>query len=251
MVIRIVLIFSLFVMLISPVHADELTIYCEYPSPKKTQVDSKGSLIYAQVWELMRRAGIKKPIQTVSWKRGYTEATTHSDIGLFPTTRTPEREELFHWVGPIIQVVWSFYAHADSNLAINSLDDARAVKAIGIYAHDSKGQWLKAQGFTNLETVMENMTNLRKLYDGRIDLMTGSANVTDQWPVRLGVDPEKLVKAYTFKTVDLYLALSLGTDPETVKALQSAMAEMSKDGTLKSFYDEFAPELDVPLITAP
>lgn len=232
--------------LASPAHARDLTIYCEYPPPKAVIPGSKGGLIYDQVWELMQRTDITEPIKTVTWKRGYIEATSRPGIGLFPTTRTSEREDLFHWIGPILQVTWVLYAHADSGVVINSLEDAKKVGSIGTYANDGKEQWLKNNGFTNLVSVMDNLTNMKKLYDGRVDLMAGSPTVTDRWPALLGLDPSKLKVAFTFKTVDLYLAVSLGTDSETVDVLRSAFSAMSEDGTLDALYAKWVPGLTPP-----
>lgn len=239
---------AVMILLAVPGHAQErdLTIYCEYPAPEGFTLGSKGGLIYDQVWELMRRTSITKPIETVSWKRGYAEALSKPDIGLFPTTRTEAREKLFHWIGPILRVTWVFYSHADSGLVINSLEDAKAVSAIGTYANDSKEQWLREQGFTNLVSVMENLTNMRKLYEQRIDLMVGSPSVTDRWPEQFGFDPDKLVEAYAFKTVDLYLAVSKGSDMEVVMALEKAFNEMLHDGTVHTQYEKWVPGLTPP-----
>ena len=244
----IILIFAL--VLLAPTIAKaqtcELTIYCEYPPPNKEALHSKGALIYDEVWELMRRTGIKNPIEQVTWKRGYAEATTKPCLGLFPTTRTAEREALFHWVGPILRVEWVFYAHADSGIIINSLADAKAVQAIGTYANDSKEQWLRQQGFTNLKSVIDNPTNLKKLYDHRIDLMVGSPSVTDRWPEQYGFDPSKFVPVYKFKTVDLYLAVSLGTPEKTVKQLKNAFEGMLRDKTVHALYKKWVPGLTPP-----
>lgn len=225
-----------------------LRIYCEYPAPTTFEVGSKGGLIYDQVWELMKRAGVETPIQTVSWKRGYEETLMKPGVALFPTTRTKEREALFHWVGPILRLSWVFYKHADSGLEINSLEDAKAVRSIGTYANDSKEQWLTAQGFTNLVSVMENVTNLKKLYSRRIDLMVGSPSVTDRWPEQFGLDPSKLELAYAFKTVDLYLAVSKKTPVKTVNVLQEAFDGMVRDGTVQRFYDRRVPGLIPPTV---
>lgn len=225
----------------------DLTIYCEYAPPGKAIVENKGGLIYDQVWELMRRTDIAMPVHTVTWKRGYAEATSKPNIGLFPTTRTAEREPLFHWIGPILRVTWAFYALKDSGIVINSLEDAKKVRSIGTYANDGKEQWLKGQGFTNLESVMDNLTNMKKLYNGRIDLMVGSPSVTDQWPDTFGFDPAKLVKLYEFKNVDLYLAVSKGTSMDTVRALEKAFKAMAEDGTVRRLYTKWAPNRTPPV----
>jgi len=229
-----------------PSRAADLTIYCEYPPPDKVVEGSKGGLVYDEVWELMRRTGIEKPVEQVSWKRGYDEATSKPNVGLFPTTRTAERENLFHWVGPILRVQWVFYGIKGEAPVINSLDDAKRVRAIGTYANDGKEQWLKAQGFENLVSVMDNVTNLKKLYDGRIDLMVGSPSVTDRWPDLYGYDPAKLVMVYPFKTVDLYLAVSKGTDEQLVWQLRKAFADMREDGSIKRIYAKWVPGLEPP-----
>ena len=245
---RRLLIALLLLALAAPVaRARDLTVYCEYPPPKEFVLGDKGGLIYDQVRELMRRTDVATPIRTVTWKRGYDEATTRVDDGLFPTTRTKEREDLFHWVGPILRLEWVFYAHADSGIVIESLEDARKVKTIGTYAKDGKEQWLQAHGFTNLDPVMDNVTNLRKLYDRRIDLMVGSPSVTDRWPEMFHMDPTKLKPVYTFNTVDLYLALSRDTAPDTVHALRLAFEDMLLDGTVKRFYATWVPGLNPPL----
>lgn len=232
----------------SPARGLGLTVYCEYPPPSIAGgPGSKSGLIYEQVREMMRRADVSGPIEHVSWKRGYAEATTTPDVGLFPATRTKEREDLFHWIGPILRVTWAFYSLKGSGIVIHSLDNARQVGSIGTYANDVREQWLKANGFNNLVSVMDNQTNLRKLYEGRIDLMVGAPPVTDGWPRMLGYDPNLLVMAYKFKTVDLYLALSEDTNLETVRALRDAFSSMIKDGTVRKIYGKWAPATDPPV----
>lgn len=235
-----VLLSVLFFAITFPAHARELKVYCEYPVPKKGELYS-GRLIYEQVWELLRRAGFETFVETVSWKRGYAEALIRPNVALFPTTRTKEREPLFHWIGPILEVEWAFFAHADSGVRVNSLEQAKSVKSIGTYAQDSKEVWLKARGFENLVSVLDNVTNLKKLYEGRIDLMVGSPGVTDRWPAEHGYDPSKMITAFTFNTVKLYFAVSRQTSEETVSTLRSAFDSMRKDGTVDAIYHQWAP----------
>lgn len=248
MVIRRALFLTLCLIMAAPMvtNARDLTVYCEYAQPTTETKGDRVGLIYAQVLKLMHLTKTPGRVKTVSWKRGYEEALGKPDIALFPTTRTPEREDLFHWIGPILSIQWVFFSHADSKLVINSLDDARRVGSIGTYTNDSKEEWLKAHGFTNLVSVMDNQTNIRKLYQGRIDLMVETPDVIYQWPKRYGLDPSKLVMAYPFKTVDLYLALSKDTAPDTVRAYQKAFDEMIQDGTLLELYEELTPDLRPP-----
>jgi len=74
---------------------------------------------------------------------------------LFSTTRTPARENLFKWVGPIFEQRQVPYKRAGSPLEIASLGDARKVAAIGTYYNDTTEQYLKNEGFTNIKSVTE------------------------------------------------------------------------------------------------
>lgn len=224
-----------------------LTIYCEYAPPKEVVKGSEGGMIYEQIWELMRRTGIRKPIQVVSWKRGYDEALSKPNIGLFATTRTESREGKFYWIGPILRIEWQFFGLKDSGVAPRTLEEAKKVGAIGVYTNDSKEQWLQEQGFTNLSSVLDNYTNLRKLYAGRIDLVAGGAVSTPIMARSLGLDVTQLVPVLTIKSVDLYLALSINTDPETVRALSEAFDDMIGDGTLNAIYAKWGSDRDPPV----
>lgn len=223
-----------------------LTVYSEYPAYKKVVIGRKGGVVYDLVRVLMERTGLGKPVLQVTWKRGYNEALTKPNVALYPTTRTAEREDLFHWVGPILRVEWAFYALKGSGITVNSLDDARKVRSIGTYAEDSKEQWLKARGFTNLVSIMDNQTNLKKLYDRRLDLMVGTPTVTDRWPELFHLDPDKLLHVYTSNTVDLYLAMSKPTSSDVVLELQKEYQAMVEDGTVKAIYAKWVPGLKTP-----
>lgn len=232
--------------------ARELTVYCEYQAPEDLPAEAvtpRGIIIYEIVREVMRRADVQPPILFASWKKGYSEATTGQNIGLFPTSRTAQREDLFHWIGPIMSVQWAFIARKSSKLSINSLNEARKVKRIGTYRHDAKEQWLEAQGFTNLVSSMDSQQNLKKLLHDRLDLMAGSPSAVRGWILQQGLDFDSEVRiVHIFREMDLYLALSKKTTPETVSAMQNAFADMVEDGTYKRIYQTNAPNLDIPAV---
>ena len=56
--------------------------------------------------DLLDRVGSRQgraDIEMVPWARGYRYAQKIKNAILFLTSRTPEREHLFKWVGPVIQ----------------------------------------------------------------------------------------------------------------------------------------------------
>ncbi|BBQ54171.1 hypothetical protein WP2S18C03_32520 [Aeromonas veronii] len=51
------------------------------------------------VEELFKRAGVEYKITLMPWKRAYEDTLSTPNTALYSTTRTPERETLFKWVG--------------------------------------------------------------------------------------------------------------------------------------------------------
>ena len=101
---------------------------------------------------------------------GYQRLRSEPNVALFTTARTPEREALFHWVGPLYVSRMAFYARIDDPRRIDSIDDARQVDSIATYKDDSAEQILKSLGFTNLDSSNSPQSNVRKLASGHVDL---------------------------------------------------------------------------------
>src|SRR6202035_2593591 len=59
-----------------------------------------------KVVELMHRAHEPFTMISYPWSRAYRLALQMEDTCVFSTSRTPEREALFTWVGPLAQSDW-------------------------------------------------------------------------------------------------------------------------------------------------
>jgi len=193
------------------------------------------------VREIQRRTGDSTRIDVFPWARAYTMASTTPDVVLFATTRTPEREPLFRWIGPIFSITWGFFALKDKTRHIASLEDAKTGVIIGTYKDDAREQFLKIQGFTNLESASTQMINIRKLKAGRIDLLVSTNIGVSTMPESVGLKPGDLVNVFTFKEVELYIAFSKGSDEATVAAWESAFKGMQEDGTLATIQERWLP----------
>ncbi|MBK7282930.1 substrate-binding periplasmic protein [Candidatus Aalborgicola defluviihabitans] len=67
------------------------------------------------VREIQRRVGRRhSPIEFQPWARGYRTVSTQANVGLFAMARTPERETLFQWLGPVSASKASFYGKRGS-----------------------------------------------------------------------------------------------------------------------------------------
>ncbi len=90
-------------------------IYCN-DGPPFQSLSEDGSLTGSSaeiVLEMQKRVGGNEKIQVVPWARGYTYLQNRPNVLLFSTTKTKEREPMFHWIGPVANVSFAFYSKAD------------------------------------------------------------------------------------------------------------------------------------------
>ena len=228
--------------------AHPLAIYTELSPPEQIQgADGKLSGIAVDtVREIQRRIGGNDPIQVVPWDRGYWKVLHEPYALLFSMARSAERNALFQWVGPIDEDTYGFWVKADSRIAIKSLDDAKALRTIGVYLDDIRDQYLTQQGFKNLVRSTDNQINAKRLVLGDLDAFAAAQNEIPQEAGAAGCKPSEFRNAYPFLSMQLFLAFSRSTPREVVAAWQSALNDMKKDRTFERIYHKYAPGHPLP-----
>lgn len=189
-----------------------------------------------KIHEIMRRAGIDYSMRIMPWKRAYMLALTQSQTCVFMTTRTPEREALFKWIGPISQADWVLYGRADRSYAIKTVEDARGLR-IGAYNGDVRGEYLATRGYL-VDFVQNDDSNPKKLMLDRIDLWVNSTRSSRPLLAQLGLTG-KIVPVVTFHQAKLYLACHLSVDEAVTARMQAAFKAMEVDGTYKAIEQKF------------
>jgi len=214
----------------------KLKIYTEDSPPgnylKKGEIEG---LAVDMVREILVRLKLPDNIEVVPWARGYTLALNQPNVALFSTTRLPQREKRFKWVGPLYTQTWGFYGKKGSGLKINSLEDAKKVDRIGTYHKDAKEQFLKRNGFVNLVSTNKNISNIKRLIEGNLDLWVSSDFNMPYLAKQAGVDPDQLELIYAFRSVDNYIAFSLQTPDDLIKTWQQTLDNIKSDGTYTTF----------------
>ncbi|MES2821865.1 MAG: transporter substrate-binding domain-containing protein [Pseudomonadota bacterium] len=164
------------------------------------------------------------------WDRVYQQALNDSGYALFSAARTPEREPLFKWVGPIASNDWVLLARADSPIALGNLQDAARYR-IGGYKNDAISQHLIDRGLS-VQTALRDNENVKKLDKGLIDLWV-TADPTGRYLAKQeGLEEVKVV--LRFHTAELYLALNKATPDALVQRLQAALDAMRAEGQLEA-----------------
>ncbi len=181
-----------------------------------------------KVFTLMQRAGQPYTVNVFPWSRAYQMAQRLPNTCVFSTTRTPEREPMFKWVGPLVKNNWVLFARADDPRKPNSLE-ALAPYVLGVYRNDAVGEFLQANGFkTDVATL--DSDNPRKLLLHRFDFwatgeLLGQAILKNQ-----GLSGQ-IVPRFQFKRTEMYLACHLAFDQAKIDHLNQVLKQMEQDGT--------------------
>lgn len=193
------------------------------------------------VRELLRELKITAPIQEVPFARGVSNFTDAGNIVLFNVSRTPERESLYQWVGPIISEKDYFYELASKPTSINVLADAKN-KSVCVVRKNINDDRLTAQGFTNLTRIPYFSTCFRLLTEQRVDLVASAtlgineklkeanvqANLIKQTPALIGESSG-------------YIALSKSIPKEEVERWNIALKGLKQKGIYEKLYKKFVP----------
>lgn len=218
--------------------AAPLQLFTEHTPP---DIMRDGERVYGispdKVKAIMSRAGISYTIEVTAWRRAYELALRLPDACVFSTSRTPEREPLFQWIGPLREVDWTFYGLADAPFRLARLEDAKGLR-IGGYAGDVRAQYLQARGFT-VDTAGDNSSNPRKLVGRRIDLWATSVPLANAVLRQEGL-AGKIVPLLTYHTSRAYLACNKAVPDAQIAAMSAAMAEIVKDGTSAAIDRKYA-----------
>lgn len=209
----------------------------DYPPFNMMGADAKISGLSTEiVEELFKRAGVQYSIKLLPWKRAYEQTLNSPNSVLYSTTRTPEREALFKWVGPLVSNNWVFFAKSDSALKVTSLDDAKQY-SVGGYYGDAVAEYLAAQGFTKLQLAPNDRSNAKKLDAGRIQLWATGEYLGPYLAALEKAAPPKVI--YTFRETQMSLAFNKNAPDELIKKLNDTLEAMRKEGVIDALNSKY------------
>ena len=228
----------LLLLLFAPVlqAADVLLLSEENPPLNFTRAGQPSGFSVELVRLLAAQAGDRAEIRMEPWTRGYSRAQREAGVGLFSTARTPERESLFQWVGPLMQARTCFYSRRVDNLRVDSLEDARRLRRLALPRQWYSTDYLLAQGFDNLFTVASQDKMMHMFALGRGDLIVASDIAVPQLLGLHNLRMEDVQQQHCFMEHESYLAFSPQTDAALVARWQQALHTLYRDGRFQHNY---------------
>ncbi|MEP1217352.1 MAG: ABC transporter substrate-binding protein [Marinobacter sp.] len=226
---------------------DKLYIFTENYPPYNTSTTGEGfahsaeditGICTGMVKEMMARVDYDYVMKMRDWSLAYNWVQGRENHGLFCTARTDEREDEFQWVGPLAPIKWTLFASPDSDIEIETLEDAKQYKIAG-YKGDVMSDYLASEGFEVIMSVSGEQ-NPRRLTLGQADLW-----VTDGLVGPLVAEEEHgitgLKPVLVFRETPMYLAVSNETAPGIVQDLQRGLDEARESGALDSIIRRYQP----------
>ncbi|MBN2018313.1 MAG: transporter substrate-binding domain-containing protein [Candidatus Cloacimonetes bacterium] len=196
------------------------------------------------VQEILSRLGLDIEIQLMPWNVGYERALKESDVALYSTFRTDERENLFQWVGPIASDEILFYTVKGSDIVIRSLEDAKSLSAIAVVKDDARHQLLEKNNVKNLKLYPSDAECYRALANGDVAAVLGSNNTMLKMAQQAGVDPSKMVAVYSVRKTPLYVAFSKAIPVNVVQEWQNVLDEIKRDGTFNKINQKWGGSVE-------
>ncbi|MDP8241524.1 MAG: transporter substrate-binding domain-containing protein [Candidatus Celaenobacter antarcticus] len=191
------------------------------------------------VKEILSRLSLDIEIQLMTWNKAYAMALSKPDVILYSTFRTDERENLFQWVGPIALDEMLFYALQGSDIVIDSLEDVKAVAAIGVVKDDARHQLLVQNNATNLKLYPTDVECYRALATGEVELVLGSNKSVASMAGQAGVYLSELKPVYSVRKNPIYIAFNKNISPNIVEEWQNTLNEIKRDGTFDTINERW------------
>jgi len=147
--------------------------------------------------------------------------------------RTPAREASYQWIGRLCTEHLSMVTRAPAP-TVDSLEQAKNLKQIGVAAGASNETFLRERGFTNLDAAASIELEVRRLAEGYDDAwFAPRSGALHAWKVA-GYDPAQLHFGTPITSMEIWLAASNVVSPPIVETLRARFEEKVKSGEVSA-----------------
>ena len=214
-------------LLVSAASASDLMLMTEeYPPYNFQSGEEIRGLGAEQVFEIMNRAGLTYEVEMTRWSRAIGSARMKPATCVFSTFRTPDREKHFQWIGPLSEDRSLLIKRNDSDITLDTLEDALAY-SVGTQTGEFTVGILEAAGFEKIEQAASMANALKKLLSGRNDLMA----VPEPYFQELQRQGVSVSSALVLPALEVAIACNPETDANHISRMREALAGMIADGT--------------------
>lgn len=204
-------------------------VTAEFPPLTDNSSPDKKGLVHDIVAEMMKLQKIDKKIEFMSWTDAVQIADTTANAVILPMTRTAAREDKYIWLTKTFDLNRSFGTRPGST-PVNTIDQAKALKAVGTTVKSASLSYLKDKGLTNIKEFETSRDLMQALKDGAIDAeYQPDAFAKADWKAVGGTGA--LVFGEVQERSASYLAANKGSNLNPAD-WQGALQVLEQDGTI-------------------
>jgi len=185
----------------------------------------------------------RKDFKIVPWARLIMNLKRQDTLG-FSMLKTPERDELYQWVGPFFTINNYVIVKINSRLDKSSFSSGNNITAASIIG-DASFNYLINLGINkkNIFEVSHAESTILMLEKERVDIVIDNWNNFKGLAIKSGVSLKNYKRLIDLGGGDGYFVVSNGADPEIVRKLQLSL---EKHKSSKQYYDLLMKyELDI------
>jgi len=197
--------------------------------------------LMARMLEMLHAKTTRADIAILPWARAYKNLQTKANTCLFAMMRTPEREPLFKWVGPIAPSRVVLTAPKYKQVKIQSVQDLKKYR-VGVVIDDIGEQTLVEQGLDKGTFVASSTPDLcaNQLEKGRIDLWAYDELVTKWVLKKQGFDPADYETVYVLKSGEYFIAFHNDTPDALIRHFQQALDDLNVAGEVRKITEAYS-----------
>lgn len=203
----------------------------EYPPLNYVQDNAPTGLSTDLLITALERMNIElspEDITVMAWSDGYQSIRSHNNTAIFSTARTPERENLFSWVGPLVEDPMVFFATNKSLEARRP--DNKDIRVVAL--KDDIGEIAARNAGVTADHIFLVLTPseaISRLVDGTSDVWVYAQHPGEKLIQTLAENASSFYVLDELARSRYYIAFNNQTDPAFVKALQDELDRMKME----------------------
>jgi len=194
------------------------------------------------VKEIFRKAGYQADIEIYPWKRSYLMVQKQKNQFIYTLNRTPAREKLFKWIGPILaKRTYLYKLRGRDDIRLTSLADAKNYVTAVILGHSltTKMESLGFEDKIHLVKTPNKSIQTKVFLNKRCDLITGNEYTIYRALKSSNLKMSDVEPALFVSSSGYYLGAHPDTDPDIVERLQRASETLSQSDFPQQVVDKY------------
>lgn len=224
----------------------------EFPPYNYSSNGEVKGLMAAVVDALVEEVGVSADVKVYPWARSYKIALETPNAFIFSIGRSEQRENLFKWVGPVLDARhYLFSLKSRSDITLSSIKDASGYR-IGTIRNSIREQYLlteSAQHELDIVSGSSVEANFEQLRRGKIDLWAANSLVAAYTQMKLlGSGQDVLVPALRMSAINTpyYIGFNKQFDDALYARFAEALEKFRTDGTLDFIINRETVGLNAP-----